>query len=81
MVRVPPLGFDPYCEGKWLPLKDEFTSSINAKKIFLQKLSTNFEKSINQIFSKTAQAILRAKIYFITGTKEVKKKFENPFRS
>ena len=38
MVWVPPLGFDPYCEGKWLPLQDEFTPSINSKKQFLQKL-------------------------------------------
>ena len=38
MVWVPPLGFDPYCEDKWLPLQDEFTLSINSKKNFLQKL-------------------------------------------
>ena len=38
MVWVPPLGFDPYCEGKWLPLQDRFTPSINAKKKNLQKL-------------------------------------------
>ena len=38
MVWVPPLGFDPYCEGKWLPLQDEFTPSINTKRNFLQKL-------------------------------------------
>ena len=54
MAWVPPLGFDPYWEGKWLPLQDEFVPSINSKKIFLQKLQTNFEKTKNQIFSKTA---------------------------
>ena len=31
MVWVPPLGFDPYCEGKWLPLQDRFTPSINSE--------------------------------------------------
>ena len=36
MVWVPLLGFDPYCEVEWLPLQDEFTPSINAKKSFLQ---------------------------------------------
>ena len=66
MVWVPPLGFDPYCEGKWLPLQDKFTPSINSKKNFLQKLWTNFEKSRNLIFSKTAQPILITKIYVIT---------------
>ena len=45
MVWVPPLGFDPYCEGKWLPLQDEFTPSINAKKLqILQILYTNLKK-------------------------------------
>ena len=34
MVWVPPLGFHQYCKGKWLPLQDEFTPSINSKKIF-----------------------------------------------
>ena len=34
MVWVPPVGFDPYREGKWLPLQDEFTPSIDAKKFF-----------------------------------------------
>ena len=38
MVWVPPLGFDLYCEGKWLPLQDKFTPSISLKKFFLQKL-------------------------------------------
>ena len=38
VVWVPPLEFDPYFEGKWLPLQDEFTPSINSKKSFLQKL-------------------------------------------
>ena len=41
MVWVPPLGFDLYCEGKWLPLQDEFTPSINSKK--------NFYKSYKRI--------------------------------
>ena len=36
MVWVPPLGFDPYCKGKWLPLQDELTSSINSKKKIFQ---------------------------------------------
>ena len=35
MVWVPPLGFDPYCDGKWLPLQDEFTPSINSKNSIL----------------------------------------------
>ena len=78
MVWVPPLGVDPYCEGKWLPLQDEFTPSINSKKKFLQKLLTNFEKLTNQIFFKTAQAILIARIYVIEGTKEVLKKIRKP---
>ena len=34
MVWVPPLGIDPLCEGKWLPLQGEFTLSINSKKSF-----------------------------------------------
>ena len=34
MVWVPPLEFNPCCEGKWLPLQDEFTPSINSKKKF-----------------------------------------------
>ena len=38
MVWVLPLGFDPYCKGKWLPLQDGFTPRINSKKNFLQKL-------------------------------------------
>ena len=38
IVWVPLLGFDPYCEGNWLLLQDEFTPSINSKKFFLQKL-------------------------------------------
>ena len=80
MVWVPPLGFDPYYEGKWLPLQDKFTPSINSKKFFLQKLWTNFEKSKNLFFSKTAQPILMTEIYIIKGTKEVLKKFKNPFR-
>ena len=74
MVWMPSLGFDPYCEGKWLPLQDEFTPSINSKKKFLQ----NFEKSKNQIFSKTAQPIWMAEIYVIEGTKEVLKKIREP---
>ena len=41
--------------------------------MFLQKLWTNFEKSKNQIFSKTTRPILMAKIYVIGGTKEVLK--------
>ena len=73
MVRMSPLGFDPYCEGKWLPLQDKFIPSMNSKKNFLQKLRTNFEKSKNQIFSKTAQPILMTKIYVIEGTEEVLK--------
>ena len=78
MVWVPPLGFDPYCEGKWLPLQDKSTPSINSEKIFLQKLLTNFEKWKNLIFSKTAQPILMTKIYVIEGTKEVLKKIQKP---
>ena len=39
MVWVPPLGFDPYCEGKWLPLQDEFTSSINSKNFFTKVIN------------------------------------------
>ena len=43
-------------------------------------LWTNFEKSKNVIFSKTAQASLMTKIYVIEGTKKVLIKFKNPFR-
>ena len=45
MVCVPPLGFDPDCEGKWLPLQDEFTPSINSKKNVYKsyKLFKNFD--------------------------------------
>ena len=78
MVWVPPLRFDPYCEGKWLPLQDKLTPSINSKKFFLQKLWTNFEKSKNLIFSKTAEPILITKMYVIEGTKEVLKKIQEP---
>ena len=38
MVWVPPLGFDPYGQGNWLPLQNEFTPSIKSKNFFLQKL-------------------------------------------
>ena len=79
MVWMPPLGFDLYCEGMWLPLQDEFTPSINYKKKILQKLLANFEKLKN--FSKSAQPTLMTKIYIIEGTKEILKKFKNPFRS
>ena len=78
MVWVPPLGFDLYCEGKWLPFQDKFTLSINSKKICLQKLWRNFEKSKNLIFSKTARPILMTKIYVIEGTKGVLKKIQEP---
>ena len=78
MVSLPPLGFDPYCEGKWLPLQDKFTPSINSKNFFLQKLWTNFEKFKNLIYSKTAQPILMTKIYVIEGYKEVLKKIQEP---
>ena len=71
MVWVPPLGFDPYCEGEWLPLQNKFTPSINSKKKFLLNLWTNFEKSKNRIFLKMAQPILMTKIYVIEGTREV----------
>ena len=77
---MPSLGFDPYCEGEWLPLQDKFTPSIDSKKKILQKLLAIF-KSKNQIFSKTGQPILMTKIYVIEDTKEVLKKFKKPFRS
>ena len=76
MIWVPPLGFDPYCESKWIPLQDKFTPSINSKNLFLQTLCRNFEKSKNLIFSKTAQPILMTKIYVVEGTKEVLKKIQ-----
>ena len=75
---MPPLGSDPYCENKWLPLQDEFTSGVNSEKNFLQELWANFEKSKNQIFSKTAQPISMTKIYVIEGTREVLKKIQEP---
>ena len=78
MVWVLPLGFDPYCEGKWLPSQNEFGPSINSKKNFLQKFWAKFEKSKNQIFSKMTQPILMNKIYVIEGTKEVLKKNQEP---
>ena len=88
-IWVPRLGFDTYWEGDtycilWyilLPLKDKFTPSINSRKFFFQQfwtVWTNFEKSKNQIFSKTAQLILKAKIYVIEGTKKVLKKIREP---
>ena len=40
-----------------------------------------FQKWKNQIFSKTAEPILKAEIYVIEGTEEVLKKFKNPFCS
>ena len=76
MVWVPPMGFDPYCEGKWLPLQDKLTPSINSKKILLQKLWTNFKKPKNLISSETAKPIFMTKIYVIEGTKEVLKKIQ-----
>ena len=78
MVWVPQLGFDPYCEGKWLSLEDKFTSSINSKKFVLQKLWTNLEKSTNIIFSKTVQPIFMTKIYVIEGNKKLLKKIQEP---
>ena len=78
MVWVPPDGFNPYCEGKWLPLQDKFIPSINSKKNFLQKLWTKFEKSKNLIFSQTTQPILMTKIYVIKGTKEIPQKIQEP---
>ena len=36
MVSVPPLGFDPYCKGKWLPLQDEF-NQVSIRKKFVYK--------------------------------------------
>ena len=74
MGWMPPLGFDLYCKGKWLPLQDEFTPSINSTKNFLQQLKTDFEKSKNQISSKMAELILIAEIYVIEGFKGVLKK-------
>ena len=76
MIWVPPLGFDPYCGRKLLPLRNEFTPSINPK-FFLQMLSNNFEKSGNPIFSKTAQLNLMAKMYVIQGPKEAMTKIRN----
>ena len=32
MIWVPPLGFDTYCGGKLLPLRNKFISRINSKK-------------------------------------------------
>ena len=78
MVWVSPLGFDPYCESKWLLLQDKFTPSINSKKKFVFKFWTNFGKSTNLIFSKTAKSVLMTKIYVIEGTKEVLKKIQEP---
>ena len=37
MISVPPLGFDPYCEGKLLPLQNRFTPSIKFKKMFTNR--------------------------------------------
>ena len=42
MVRVPPFGFDPYCEGKWLPLQDEYTPSINSNDFLFTKVINEF---------------------------------------
>ena len=66
-----------YCKGKWLPLQDEFTPNINSKKKNFEKLWANFKKSKNQIFSKTAQPILMAKIYIIDVLKRFWKEFKN----
>ena len=44
MVWVPPLGFHPYCGGKWLLLQDEFTPSINSKKKNFTKVMSEFWK-------------------------------------
>ena len=52
MVWVPPLVFDLYC-GK-LRYEINLSQVSTKKKKFLQKLWTNFEKSRNPIFSKTA---------------------------
>ena len=78
MIWVLSLGFDPYCGGKLLSLRNKFTSSINLNKKYLQKLWINFEKSRNPIISKTAQPILMAKTYVIEGTKEVMQKIREP---
>ena len=73
---MPRLGFDPYCEGKWLPLQDEFTiHQVSTRKNFFYKSYKRILKiQKNQIFSETAQPILIAKVYVIEGTKEVLKK-------
>ena len=76
MICVSPLGFDPYFRGKLLPPQHEFIPSINSKQIFLQKLWTNFEKSKNAIFLKTAQPIFMVKIYVIEGIKLVIQKIQ-----
>ena len=34
MICVLPLGFDPYCRGKLLPLQNEFIPTMESKKFF-----------------------------------------------
>ena len=74
MIWVPPLvmidNAGVSCYSYEISLPQVSTQTKN----FLQKLRTNFAKSKNTIFSKTAQPILMAKIYVIEGTKEVMKK-------
>ena len=53
-------------------------SQVSNKNTNLQKLGTNFQKSKNPIFAKTAQPMLIAKIYVIEHNKEVMQKIQEP---
>ena len=78
MVWVPQLGFDPYCEGEWLPVQDEFTQSINSKKNFHKSYERISKNQKIQFSRKCLKPILLAKIYVIKRTKEVLKKIQEP---
>ena len=65
MVCVPPLGFDPDCEGKWLPLQDEFTPSINSKKNVYK--SYKLFKNFDNFFHLLLVSGMGYRIFFITS--------------
>ena len=58
MIKVLLVGFDPYCGGKLLLLRNEFAPSIKLKK---NVYKSNEQILKNQIFSKTAQPMLMTK--------------------
>ena len=56
-IWVPPLGFDPHCGGKLLPLQNEFTPSMKPKK----KIHKSYEQILkNQIIQFSRKRLNRS---------------------